>query len=334
MKVLVTGATGFIGSHLVARLSQDGIKIRCLVRPKSDTSFLKTLKGVELFKGDLLRSGSLFEAIKGVEKVFHLAAVSHTIEGVDYSFFRKYNVLPSIHLAKLAVKNKVKKFIFYSSIEAVGLKKAANVKKPVDETMPSVPETKYGHSKLEVEKSLLALYKKEGLPVVIIRPTVIFGPRDITHGPLKLFKSIQSGMFRIVGNGRNLVSWCYVENLVEATVLAANKKISDGQIYFVNDEQPYEFKKIADVAAENLGVKLSGLRIPLLWAKLASLPIEISFSFLKKEAPLSKSKLRLATQNFVYDISKAKKELGYKQLYSLEKGMEKTIAWYKKNGYL
>jgi len=334
MKILVTGATGFIGSHLVERLSREGLKIRCLVRPNSDTSFLETLKGIELFKGDLLRPNSLFEATRGAEKVFHLAAVSHTIENVDYSFFRERNVLPSIHLAKAAIKNKVKKFIFYSSIEAIGLKRAASVKKPIDETVLSAPETKYGRSKLEVEKSFLALYKKEGLPVVIIRPTVIFGPRDISHGPLKLFKSIQSGMFRIVGSGRNLVSWCYVENLVEATLLAANKKISTAQIYFISDERPYPFEEIAQVAAKCLGVKLSKMKIPPLLAKLACLPTEFGASLVKKEPPLSRSKLRLATQNFVYDVSKARKQLGYRQIYSLEEGMKITISWYKKNGYL
>jgi len=334
MKVLVTGGTGFIGSHLVERLSREKVKVRCLVRRQSNATFLKTLEGIELFEGDLLRPRSLFEASKGVRKIFHLAAVSHTLEDVDYSFFRRQNILPSINLAKAAIENKVEKFIYYSSIEAVGLRAATNIKKPINESVTPSPETKYGRSKLEIERNLLDIHKNKSLPVVIIRPSVIYGPRDITHGPLKLFKSIQSGMFRIVGDGGNLVSWCYVENLVEATILAANKKISDGQIYFVNDEQPYEFKKIAEVAAKNLGVKLPGLRIPLFLAKLACMPIEIGFSFFKKDPPLSRSKLRLATQSFVYDISKAKKELGYKQVYSLAKGMKKTIAWYKENGYL
>lgn len=333
MKVLITGASGFIGSHLAEKLSQRGINVRCLVRPESNIDFLKRMKNIELFEGDLLKPDSFLPALRGVEKVFHLAAVSQTREDVDYSFFQKYIVQPTKNLALSALENKVKKFIFYSSIEAVGLRKASALEKPIDETATPSPETKYGRAKLEAEQLLLS-YLKKGLPVVIIRPSVVYGARDITHGPLKLFRSLKSGIFHLVGNGQNWVSWCYVENLIEATTLAAEKPVASYPVYFINDEKPYRFAEIVKAAARVMGVEVSPWKIPLTLAKIACLPTEFTFSLLGKDPLVSRSKLRLATQNFVYDISKAKKELGYRPIYSLDEGIKKTISWYQENGYL
>lgn len=333
-KVLVTGATGFIGRHLVERLVKEGFSVRCLVRPESRSDFLKNRKNIELAIGDLLDHSSLAKAAAGVEEIFHLGAISQTREDIDYRTLQKTNVFPTVFLAREGLKNRAKKFIYFSSIEAVGLRAASNIINPIDEFVVPRPETKYGRSKLEAERELLEYYRKEKLPVVIIRPSVIYGPGDLTHGPIKLLRLIKSGKFHFVGSGNNLVSWCYVENLIEGVIRAAKNPVSSGQIYFIGDEKPYYFREIVYTAADILGIRISPWKIPLFVAKIICLPIEITFSLLGKDPPLSRSKLRLATQNFVYNIGKAKKDLHYRQLFSLKEGMKKTIAWYKDHGYL
>jgi nucleoside-diphosphate-sugar epimerase len=333
MTVLVTGGTGFIGSHLVERLVSVGENVRCLVRKTSNTKFLESL-GVELTYGDITDKNSLIPAVEGVEVVYHLAGISEVSQKIPYQIYEKYNVTGTLNVATLCLKEDIKKFLNFSSVEAYSALGELNTVLPIKETFPCNPTTYYGISKREAEQRLLDLYKENGLPVTIIRPSVVYGPRDIQHGPFKLFRGISRGFFRIIGNGENLVSWTYIGNLVHLSELAKNSKKSIGEIYFAADEKPYTMNKICKIIAEEEEVSLSNLHIPLNISKFISIPLETIFKILNQEPLLSKSKIRFIASNYIYDVSKAKKDLGYTDQFSLREGVRLTVKWYKENKFL
>lgn len=328
MKILVTGAAGFIGSHLVDSLVKEGKSVRCLVRRKDSLKFLPKDK-VEIIVGDITDKKSLIPAVKGVEIIYHLAAKTD-FEGKSWEEYYQPNVLGTKNLIDLAIKEKVKRFVFFSTIRTVGLSDST---KPIDETASYDPQNFYDKSKVEAEKLLLAAYKKNRLPVVILRPSSVYGPRD--RGTYySFFKTIAQGRFFLIGDGKNLVSFVYVGNVVDAALLAGEKNKADGQIYFVNDEKPYTMEELAKTIARAFGKKLPSFRLPTTLGYLAG----YSFFYLGKifgfKPPLTPERVKNLTINYIFDINKAKKELGYTPKIGLEEGVKIAADWYKKHGWI
>lgn len=170
MKTLVTGATGFIGSHLVKALVEQGKDVRCLVRKTSDTQYLNEL-GVELFYGDLLYKESLQEVAKNVNIVYHLAGIVHSKKSSDYY---KINTNGTQNLVEVFLSEKIERFVYLSSIAAVGPNREHGIL--LNEQSPCRPIDPYGRSKLGAEKLLMNFFKKYGFPIVIIRPPTVYGP--------------------------------------------------------------------------------------------------------------------------------------------------------------
>ena len=325
MKALVTGGNGFIGSHLINALLDRNCEVRCLTR-KKDLSNTQVRDKLEYWEGDLTNLGSLKGIGEGIDVVYHLAGLSQIKKEWDSSYYHKINVDGTKNLFDSISEAK---FVYYSSIEAVGLEKASNTEKPINETIECDPETDYGKSKLEAEKLLNTAYAQNGRDITIIRPTWIYGEREFAGG-YKLFNAIREGVFHYVGDGSNMISFCYVGNLIHGTILAGESTLSKGQTYFLNDDTPYTMKEVAETIANELDVKLSPLHLPRIVADIAIQIFERTFPLIKKDPPLSKTKIRLMANNFVYDISKAKQQLGYKQQFSLSEGIKRTADWYKK----
>ena len=331
--VLVTGATGFIGSHLVDFLNKQNRAVRCLVRTTSDITFLKQLK-VKIVYGDLLDKESLRKAVSGVEIVYHLAAMvrPHKVfskKGELERLYETVNAQGTQNIASACLKEGVAKFIHISSISAVG------VGEDLTESSICKPVTAYGKSKLLSEEIIINLVESKNFPAVIIRPGQIYGER--AYGMLNFFKLIKKDLLCIIGDGTNFLPVCYVADLVEGLYLAEDKA-SPGALYFIFEDN-YTFKEYVKTIAQVLGNSWSEKYLPQKLAITCAKIKEIAESLIRlKICPfrmdLGVSGMKVASVSWQGSTEKAKKELGFKARTSLEKGMMLTLDWFTKNSLL
>jgi len=323
--ILVTGGTGFIGSHLVEKLVFDGRKVRCLVKSESDCRHLEKL-GVEIFKGDLTNFNSLNGIEKDIRSVFHLAAIARPM-AIDNQLYFRVNTDGTRNLLEVFKNHRLEKFIHISSISVVGPSRNGE---PVNEKTPLKPIDVYGQSKLMAEKVIFEFIDE--IPAIILRPSMVFGPRDFEM--LKFFKTVKTGFFPICGSKKGHFEFCYVGNLVEACLLAEEKG-QIGEIYHISNEKSYTLREILKIISEAEGVKLMPFCFPNFLMSFAGLIMESLGRILKFQPYFSRNTVKwMSTDFWVSDISKIKKELNYQYRYSLEQGVQKTVEWYKKYGYL
>jgi nucleoside-diphosphate-sugar epimerase len=324
---LVTGCTGFIGSHLVDELVLSGRKVRCLARPGSAVDHLNKLK-VEIIYGDLTDLSSLRGIGKDVTAVFHLAAIARPMAIKDEEYF-KVNFLGTKNLLEVFKNHSLDKFIHMSSISAVGPSRNG---RPVNEKTPPNPIDVYGQSKLKAEKIALEYLKEYCVPLVILRPSMVFGPRDFEM--LKLFKTVKTRFFPICGSESGHFEFCYVGNLVQACLLA-EKRARVGEIYHVSNERPYTLKEVLDAISRAQGVKLLPFCFPNFLMSFGGRVIELLGGIFKFQPPFSRNTVKwMSTDFWVSDISKIKKELDYFPKFSLEEGVKRTTDWYRENNFL
>ncbi|MDO9531376.1 MAG: NAD-dependent epimerase/dehydratase family protein, partial [Deltaproteobacteria bacterium] len=253
MQALVTGAAGFIGSHLVEALLQRGVRVRCLVRP---TSHLKWLKGlpVEIIYGDCREKDSLGPGVKDVDLVFHLAGATRAIDAKTYF---EVNALGTDNLVQACLEHstRLQKFIYLSSQAAAGPGRNGGKKKESDRSEPVSP---YGMSKRRGEE--LALSQAHELPLLILRPAAVYGPRDKAF--LFLFQCLAKRIKPSISGGVEHLSLCSVQDLVGAILLAASTRTQSGEIFFLSDGHDYRMEEINDVFAQAMGVTAFRLRLP------------------------------------------------------------------------
>jgi nucleoside-diphosphate-sugar epimerase len=315
---LVTGGTGFIGSHLVAELTASNRKVRCLARPNS-----KPLENVEMFYGDLTDPDSLKGINKDVGTVFHLAAIARPMAIPDKEYFR-INVEGTRNLLEVFKNHDLKKFIHMSSVSAVGPSRDG---RPVDEKTPANPIDVYGQSKLAAEK---LVFEFMDMPIVVLRPPMVFGPGDIEM--LKLFKMVKTRFFPIRGNENGHFEFCYVGNLVQACLLVEQN--GEG-IYHVSNGRAYTLREVLSAISRAAGVKLLPVYLPNFLMTAAGARIEFLGKIFGFHPPFSRDTVKWMSSDFwVSDVSKIKRELDYSPRYSLEEGVEKTVKWYREKGYL
>ncbi len=327
MNILVTGATGFIGSHLVEALIDKGYEVYGLFRDSKKSDFLRRL-GAKPVYGDLLNKDSLKKALTNVDIVFHLAAALHANTKSKKRFF-DVNVLGTKNLIEACLESEVKRFLHCSSVGVHGV-----TKKLANENSPCEPTTYYDKSKYLAEKLVRNYLNNGKMDITIVRPAaIVYGPRDFS-AMYGLFKAIESKKFMIIGNGRNVIHMIYVKNLVHGMILAAENNIANGQTYILADETLTTVKDIQNIIAKTLNVPKNNLHIPVWLATLMALNFEVLSKIMNFSPPLTFSRVSFLTSNRAYDISKAKKELGFKSLTSLQHGIRETVDWYIKNGYL
>ncbi len=328
-KTLVTGGTGFIGSHLVEELINRGENVKCLVRKDRFENRIQDLKasGVKLVYGDILDKQSIKNAMDDVDKVYHLAAIARPMPIPKEEYF-KVNVIGTRNILEACVASKVKKIVYTSSISAVGPTRNGN---PVDENTPCMPVDTYGKSKLESEKVVREFFEKYKTPIVVVRYPVIFGPRDFAT--LKLFKAINTELFPVLNEGNAHFEFCYVKNLVQGIILSMEKGIC-GEIYHLSDNT-YQLKEIYEVIAKEENKKLLYLPIPVIFFKCMGYAADQIENFTKIQLPFSSDTIACMTSDYwVVNIEKAKRELEYKQIVPLPQAVKETIKWYKKKHYL
>jgi nucleoside-diphosphate-sugar epimerase len=321
MKTLVTGATGFIGRHLVNALVNEGREVRCVVRGKSNTERLEKL-GVEIVCADLLEKVSLLPALQGVSIIYHLAGEVYSSKVTDYF---KYNVEGTRNLIESCNGNSIERFIYCSSIAAAGPN--PDNKTLLTEKDSCKPITPYGISKYETEKIVLGYSKQNKIPAVIIRPPTIYGPgqsKIITD----FFLQVRKGKFYVMGTGEYLRSLCYIENLIEGILLAEKNPAAVGEIFYLSDRKVYTFKEIVQTLADVQGVNLTLIKLPPIVAHLAMSLFSILYKFININI-LKLYTIGIMGKNLGCSIAKAEDLLSFNPKIGLKDGIHRTIQYLK-----
>ena len=326
MKILVTGGTGFIGSHLVEALLKRGDQVRCLLRKTGDLKWLKGLP-IELAVGDCRDETSLKEAVREVDQVVHLAGITKALKEKNYF---EINALGTKNLIQACLQNnpRLQKFIYLSSQAAAGPCWNGNKKKESD---PCEPISPYGQSKRMGEE--LALVHAQDLPLLILRPCAVYGPRE--RDIYTFFRLVSRRVNPCLFGKDQHISLCYVDDIVQAILLATESQVPSGEIFFLSDGQDYRLKEVGEIVAQAMGVHAICLRVPA-WAITGMASFSEYFSKLSRKPPLlNKGKVEEVVQkNWVCDITKAKNVLGFQPNISLWKGAKLTFEWYKKEKWL
>ena len=334
-RILVTGATGLIGGRLVKTLAADGHNVKLLVRRSSAVSVLRKLS-VEPEYGDIRDSESVERAVKDVDVVYHLAAIRGE-RLLPREMYWDVNVKGTKNILEASYKAGIEKFVYCSTEGVLGWFDNS----PADESWPYKPVGMYHITKAEAERLVKKYLHEKQLPATIIRPVIAYGPTD--RGVIfKIARLIKEGRFVILGHGDFRLHLVYIDNLTQGLRLAGEKKCSVGQIYIIADENPITFIRLIQIIAETLNVQTTKIHIPIWSAKLAGLMAEnlyrsllsLSIKKLGDDPILTPMKVDILSKERFYNISKAKKELGYTPTTHTEEGIAATINWYKKNDYL
>lgn len=328
MVVLVTGATGFIGSHLVDRLLAYGHQVTVLVRQSSDRKWLVN-KPIRQVVGDLHNKEALKDGVESVEWVFHCAGV---IGEQNETRFNRVNAEGTFNLMQAIAEGapNIKKVVYISSLEAGGPSLDGA---PRRETSPDAPITAYGHSKLKGEKFVLAY--QDRIPVISIRPPAVYGPRD--QGIYAFFQ-MQKYRFRLnIGFQPRYVSMVYIENLLDAILLCASANPPSGSIYYVDDQIPAQsWLTIQDWIAQGIGSPPKfTLYVPTSLFYSACGIGEVLQKLSKKTMLLNWTRYTTLTQPAWSCSSQTIQDhLGFRVKYSPQAALKKTAEWYLENGWL
>jgi len=323
---LVTGASGFIGSHLADLLLKKGYRVKCLVRKSSNLKWLDG-KNVEFIYGDMFSKDTLPEALKDADYVYHVAGV--TFAKKKETFYRG-NIEATKSLLEICLKAKpdLKKFIHVSSQACVG---PSFDGKPIDESRDYFPLTTYGRSKAEAEKLVISYFDK--LKCTIVRPPAVYGPRD--YAIYEYFKSMNKGLQPLIGFDNKLVSLIHAQDLVKGFVLAGESEVSASNIYFISSEKFYNWRDVGEMTGKLLGRKTLRIVIPHFAVKTTAFFSEVFGMFSSKPVILNREKARELTQAYwICSAEKAKRDFGFNEDLTLEEGFKDTIEWYRKNKWL
>jgi nucleoside-diphosphate-sugar epimerase len=316
--ILVTGSTGFIGSHLVEALCAAGEQVRCLIRRARPASLPPA---AETVAGDLLDSSSLARALDGVDAVIHLAGVTKALAPADYY---SGNAAGAEFLARAAARRSLR-FVHVSSLAAVGPSPDGI---PLNEDSPPHPFTPYGISKLQGEQAV-----RRVLPdAVIVRPPVVYGPRDTDV--FQLLRAISRGLVAEIAGGDRWFSAIYVADLVAGLMVCARHPAARGT-YFLAHPKPLTWTEFGAVAARLTGRRPRTVRIPIPVAVAAGACAELWAKLTRTPGIVSRDKVAEARCTWwTCNPARAAAELGIVSPTPLETGLAFSLAWYKEAGWL
>jgi nucleoside-diphosphate-sugar epimerase len=326
VKVLITGATGFLGSHLAELLREEGHHVRALVRKSSKVDLLKKW-GAELIHGNLEKGIDLDKAVDGVDAVVHSAGV---VKARSPEEFHEVNVQGTINLLAATKKHnpKVKRWVYVSSLAAHGFS-PDGVPRACD--AEARPVTHYGRSKLAGERAVLA--EKDALPITVIRPPAIYGPRD--QEMFAFFQLVSRRFAPFMGSDENKLSLVYARDCARALHLALTTEHPSGRVYSVEDGRIYTQRELADHISHALGVTALRLRVPIGVLSLAAYGSELYGRFRNQAVMLTRDKVNELREPYLICASEEiRKELGWKPEVTLEEGAMITAKWYREHGWL
>jgi nucleoside-diphosphate-sugar epimerase len=323
MSVLVTGTPGWLGTRLVEILREKKRRVRCLVLPHIDDTYLRQL-GAEIWRGNLTQPETLKGICEGVKTVFHCAGIIHPKRIKE---FYELNVNGTKNILEESIGSKVERFIYVSSNSAQGINFSRD--KLMTEDDPPRPYMHYGRSKLKAEELVNSAFKKGKIKTTIIRPCWFYGPGQ-PERQTRFFKMIKLGRPILFGDGENLRSMSYIDNVIQGLLLAEEKEKAIGETYWIADERPYRTIEIYETIAKILGVKIKPKKLPAFSSKLAEF-----IDWFLQNLGIYCSEIHVAgemTKNIACSIEKAKRELGYHPEIALEEGMRRSIEWCRQKG--
>jgi nucleoside-diphosphate-sugar epimerase len=325
MAVLVTGATGFLGGRLAQVLVARGQAVRILARPGSDLRHLAGLP-LEIVQGDLAATASLAAAVKGVTHIYHCAACS--TDWASWDVFYAANVAGVCNLLDAALQvNSLQRFLHVSTTDVYGY--------PADPGDESHPLTDvglpYNRTKCQGEECVWRASRGAGLPVTVVRPATIYGPRskDFATGIAKL---IRQGTMAVVDGGRSPGGFCYVDNAVDAIIRAATVPETLGRPYNLSDATGATWRRYVDALADGLGERRPWINIPSAIAFPLARVLESTHGRLRSPGRplLTRHAVYLLSRNQEYPIEKARRDFGFAPTVSFDEGVARTVNWLKK----
>ena len=327
MKVLVTGAAGFLGGHLVDMLLERGDEVRAMVRPVEDSSRLHTLQGVEVVNGDLTQPETLKRAVQGVQRVYNVAAKTGPWGLEDV--YRAINVSGLADLINASVDAGVQRIVHTSSITVYG----HHLHGIVTEDHPfQVEDNPYSRTKIAGEKLIANLVRDRGAPVVIVRPAWIYGPRDSASFG-RFVSLVESGKSFVIGSGKNIVPIVYVRDVAQGLIKAGDAGNSViGQAYTIADDRRVTQAEYLDTIADFLQVPPVSRHIPYFAVYSGARTAELIWQALgrRKSAPppVTTYGVTLLGGNQEFSIEKARHELGYEPQFDVIRGVSEGVKWY------
>ncbi len=327
MKVLVTGGTGFTGKALVKRLLDEGHSVVALdYKEGLETNELRNW-GAEVVIGSVADKDVVDQCMQGVDVVQHLAAAFRELD-VPNSYYDEINVGGTRNALEAAERHQIKKFIYCSTCGVHG-----NVDNPpANENAPINAADYYQQTKYAAEP-VVQEFAEKGMKTTIIRPAAIYGPGDPERF-FMIFKRVKQGKFPMFGSGKTLYHPLYVDNLVDAHMLAMQPGKGDGQTYLIADEEYVPIEDLVRRIGIALEVDVKIPHYPILPLIIAGHVFEKVCKPFRITPPIFPRRVDWYRQNRAFDISKAKTELGYDPKVGLDEGLKRTAQWYQDKGYL
>ena len=325
-RVLVTGATGFAGSAMLRALVGGGYRVRALVRDRSHARALE-LAGVEVAVGNMKDSASLTRALRDVSTVYHFASIFRQA-GLPDEEFRSVNVEGPSRLIIAAAGAGVARVVHISTVGVHG-----DIEHPpATESSPFNPGDIYQNTKLEGEQHAVSTAERLGVPLTVVRPAPMYGPRD--RRLLKMFKGVAHRRFPILGKGDALFSMVHIDDLIEGVRMAGENPAAIGRTYIVGSDEFMSLNALVALIAEEAGVKPLGFHLPVWPFYYAGALCEVVCEPLKIEPPLYRRRVAFFTKSRAFDITRARTELGYAPKVMLRDGIRSTLAWYREAGWI
>jgi oxidoreductase len=325
---LVTGASGFLGSHLVEALVERGESVRALVRRTSNTEHLENL-GVEMVLGDLADLTSLKSAVRGVDRLYHCAAL--VSDWGTWGAFRSFNVNGVANILEAAREAAVGKIIHISTTDVYGYPN-----RPADETAAHTKRGwPYGDTKIDGEALAWDFSRRYNLPITVIRPDSIYGPRSNSF-VLEIVQLLRQGSMINIGRGNRPAGLAYVGNVVDLILLAADSEKSVGQAYNAADGSAVTWRQYVGRLAEIVGVPGPRITIPYRPAYAIGWTMEKLYGLLgiRSRPLLTRMAVEIFGTDLGFPITKARRELGYQPRVGFDEGMRSVETWLRTTGIL
>lgn len=327
MRILVTGGTGFTGTHLVRRLLADGHDVVALDLTPGDFGDELVAAGARLELASVTERERVCAATEGAELVFHVAAAFRDLTQ-SRDEYREVNVEGTRNVLAAAQAHGVRRVVYCSTIGVHG-----DVRDPpADEDAPIEPADHYQHTKWEGEL-VCREFLERGLDVSIVRPAAIYGPGDPGRF-LLLFKMVKKGWFPMLGDGEVPYHPVYADNLVDLFLLAAEKPEARGRAYIGADEECCTLNELVTAVARAMDTNVRRVRLPYWPVWLAALATEAVCKPLGISPPLFRRRIHWYRQVRAFDIERARRELGYRPRVGLDEGLRRTFRWYREHGYV